>query len=102
MPPLCDDCGGVLKPRVTFFGEALPDGAMENAVYETGKCDLMLVVGSTLEVFPAASIPVLAVRGGAKLIIVNVGNTAMDSLADVFIDGKAGEVLPALISLGGA
>lgn len=97
VPPRCDRCGGLLKPRVTFFGEALPEGAMENAAHESSNCDLMIVVGSTLEVFPAASCPLIAKRSGAKMVIVNVGKTAMDELADVLIDGKAGEILPRII-----
>ncbi len=97
VPPHCEKCGGLLKPRVTFFGEALPEGAMENASYESANCDLMLVVGSTLEVFPAASCPLIAKRAGAKIVIVNVGATAMDELADILIDGKAGEILPQIV-----
>lgn len=97
VPPLCEACEGLLKPKVTFFGEALPQGAMESAAHESSNCDLMIVVGSTLEVFPAASCPLIAKRAGAKLIIVNVGKTAMDEIADVRIDGKAGEMLPQIV-----
>jgi NAD-dependent deacetylase len=97
IPPYCRACGGLLKPRVTFFGEALPAGAMERAAAAANVCDLLLVVGSSLLVYPAASIPLMAKRVGAKLIIVNVGETAQDELADVKIDGRAGEVLPQLI-----
>jgi NAD-dependent deacetylase len=97
LPPLCDACGGLLKPKVVFFGEALPPGAMEAAAEAASTCDLLLVVGSTLQVFPAASIPLVARRAGAWVVIVNVGPTAMDELADVVIDGKAGAVLPAIL-----
>jgi len=100
MPPTCRACGGMLKPRVVFFGEALPRGAMEQAADAATSADLMLVVGSSLAVFPAASLPLLAKRAGAALIIVNVGETAMDELADVFIDAKAGEVLPQIVEPG--
>jgi NAD-dependent deacetylase len=97
LPPRCDACGGLLKPRVVFFGEALPPGAMEAAAEAAATCDLLLVVGSTLQVFPAASIPLVARRAGARIVIVNVGPTAMDELADVVVDGKAGEVLPGIL-----
>ena len=97
MPPLCDKCDGMLKPRVTFFGEQLPTGAMENAAYACANCDLMIVVGSTLAVFPAASLPLMARRAGAKIIIINLGPTEMNEVADILIDDKAGEVLPLLL-----
>jgi NAD-dependent deacetylase len=97
MPPRCDKCGGMLKPRVTFFGEQLPAGAMENAAYACANCDLMIVVGSTLAVFPAASLPMMARRAGAKIIIINLGPTEMNEVADILIDDKAGEVLPLLL-----
>ena len=100
MPPTCSACGGTLKPRVVFFGESLPHGAMEDAATASTSADLMLVVGSTLAVFPAASLPLLAKRAGASLVIVNVGETAMDELADVFVDAKAGEVLPRMVEPG--
>ncbi|MDJ0761629.1 MAG: NAD-dependent deacylase [Myxococcota bacterium] len=93
LPPPCPSCGGRLKPRVVFFGESLPAGAMENAALAASECDLLLVVGSTLEVYPAASLPGIAKQNGANVIIVNVGQTALDHLADIRIDAKAGEVL---------
>jgi NAD-dependent deacetylase len=99
MPPLCRYCGGVLKPRVVFFGEPLPQGAMAQAASHASQCDLFLVVGSTLTVFPAASLPVIAKRSGARIAIINLGPTAMDEIADVRIDAKAGEVLPAIVGL---
>jgi len=99
LPPLCKKCGGVLKPKVVFFGEALPAGAMERAAEYSAACDLFLVVGSTLTVFPAASLPLVARRNNAKIIIVNLGSTAMDEIADVRLDAKAGEVLPGIVGL---
>ncbi len=100
VPPRCSACGGALKPRVVFFGEALPSNAMETAAQAASQCDLLLVVGSTLQVYPAASLPLVAKRSMAKVIIVNVGETAMDEVADVFIDAKAGEVLPRIVGMG--
>jgi NAD-dependent deacetylase len=97
LPPKCRRCGGGLKPRVVFFGEALPAGAMDDAIALCASCDLLLVVGSTLQVHPAASLPLVARQAGARIVIVNVGETAMDEIADVFLDGKAGDILPRLI-----
>jgi NAD-dependent deacetylase len=102
LPPRCRACGGVLKPKVVFFGEALPSGAMDDAATAVTSADLMLVVGSTLAVYPAASLPLAAKRAGAALVIVNVGETAMDEIADVRIDAKAGDVLPDLVARGEA
>ena len=79
--PRCGACGGVLKPRIVFFGEMLDAGAMERAREEAAHADLMLVLGSSLVVQPAASIPALALRHGGLLAIVNQGATPLDSLA---------------------
>lgn len=97
LPPPCRACGGRLKPRVVFFGEALPERALRAAMAAATSCDLLLVVGSTLQVHPAASLPPMAKQVGARVVIVNVGPTAMDELADAFLDGPAGVVLPRLL-----
>jgi NAD-dependent deacetylase len=97
MPPRCRVCGGgFLKPTVVLFGEPMPDGAVAEARGLALDADVMLVVGSSLVVFPAADIPVVALRGGATLIVVNAEPTPLDSLADVVIRGRSGEVLPEL------
>ena len=97
LPPHCAECGGMLKPRVVFFGEPLPQDALTRAEQAVSKCDLLLVVGSTLEVYPAASLPLTAKRYRARIIIVNVGRTALDQIADVRIDAKAGETLSMIV-----
>ena len=79
--PHCARCGGVYKPDITFFGEALPEGAFRGALALAERCDLMVVLGSSLVVQPAASIPLAAVRGGARLALVNRGATPLDRLA---------------------
>ena len=79
--PRCDRCGGVPKPEITFFGEMLPVEALNRAERESRAADLMVVLGSSLVVQPAASLPVLAVRGGADLVIVNDGATPLDGYA---------------------
>ena len=95
--PLCPRCGGVIKPNVILFGEQLPIRELQGAQDVTRKSDVMLIVGSSLEVAPASDIPVLASRTGARLIIVNLDPTPADSLADVVIHARASEVLPEIV-----
>jgi NAD-dependent deacetylase len=95
--PACADCGGILKPDVVFFGELLPEAAMERAADLSASARLMLVVGSALEVYPVAGLPLDTLRGGGALAIVNRGPTALDSRATVKLDGGAGELLPRLV-----
>jgi NAD-dependent deacetylase len=97
MPPRCRICGGTfLKPTAVFFGEAMPEAAVIEARRLAEAADVMLVVGSSLVVFPAAEIPVVAVRAGAPLIVLNAEPTPLDRFAEVVIRGRAGEVLPEL------
>ncbi|MEN8005936.1 MAG: Sir2 family NAD-dependent protein deacetylase [Candidatus Krumholzibacteriota bacterium] len=79
--PVCDRCGGVFKPDITFFGEMLPAGALENAIALAGSVDLLLVLGSSLVVQPAASVPLATLETGGRLAIVNLGETPLDSRA---------------------
>jgi NAD-dependent protein deacetylase/lipoamidase len=95
--PDCDDCHGILKPEIIFFGEALPGETLEQATMHASACDLCLVIGSTLVVYPAAYMPAYAVRNGAKLAIINLSETPMDTQADVLINGKAGEIMSAVM-----
>ena len=100
MPPRCKSCGGIfLKPTVVLFGEPMPVQAMQEAFALARNADVMLVVGSSLVVHPAADIPLAAARSGAHLIIVNAEPTPFDSLAEVVIHGRAGEVLPEILNL---
>lgn len=95
LPPRCLVCGGRhLKPQVVFFGEALPSGAMMEAFRMARECDLMIVVGSSLQVYPAADVPEVARERGAPLVIVNDEPTPLDVAATVVIRGRSGEVLP--------
>jgi NAD-dependent deacetylase len=84
--PHCPQCGGVIKPAITFFGEMLPEGALETALAEAARCDLMLVLGSSLVVYPAAGVPQLAVESGARLAVVNAGATPLDRYAECRLD----------------
>ncbi|HSM54700.1 MAG TPA: NAD-dependent deacylase [Candidatus Sulfomarinibacteraceae bacterium] len=93
--PRCS-CGGVLKPNVILFGEQLPVRALTESKRQARQCDLMLVVGSSLEVAPAGDLPLLARDHGARLIIVNYGETYADHIADVVLHADVVEVLPQL------
>jgi NAD-dependent deacetylase len=100
MPPHCKVCGGAfLKPTVVLFGEPMPVPAVQEAFALAREADVMLVVGSSLVVRPAADIPLAAIRSGAHLIIVNAEPTPLDSLAEVVIHGRSGEVLPEILNL---
>ncbi|GHV86571.1 NAD-dependent protein deacetylase [Spirochaetia bacterium] len=79
--PRCGKCGGVVKPAITFFGEGLPVHALAAAEKEAAAADLMLVLGTSLTVFPAAGLPRITQRNGGKIIIVNAMETPMDASA---------------------
>ena len=97
-PPSCPSCGGqFLKPTVVLFGEALPVGALRDAQALAMAADVVLIVGSSLQVYPAAGIPRLARQHGAELCIVNAEPTPFDEVASAVIHGKAGEVLPEIV-----
>ena len=97
--PPCPRCESVLKPDVVMFGEFLPVAAMERAGDLAREAGLLLVVGSTLEVYPVAGLPEETVSSGGALAIVNRGATPVDRLADVRIDAGAGETLAAVSTL---
>jgi len=102
MPPRCRACGGsFLKPTVVLFGEPMPVAAVQEAVGLARQADVMLVVGSSLVVYPAADIPLVALRSGAPMIVINAEPTPFDELAEVVIHGKSGEVLPEIVALIG-
>jgi NAD-dependent deacetylase len=94
--PLCPGCGSVLKPDVVFFGELLPEGAIDRAFALAASAQLMLVVGSALEVYPVAGLPYETLNAGGAVAIVNRGPTAFDSRATLKLDAAAGETLSAL------
>ncbi|MDD5723936.1 MAG: Sir2 family NAD-dependent protein deacetylase [Syntrophales bacterium] len=95
--PECEKCHGILKPDAVFFGEMLPPDTLNAATDHSMRCDLFLVVGSSLVVHPAALMPAYAKEAGAKLIIVNIGDTPYDSRADILIEGKAGDVMSKMV-----
>ena len=91
--PDCPDCQGILKPDAVFFGEALPQETLQEAIRRSRHCDLFIVIGSTLVIYPAAYVPTYAAEAGAKLAIVNLTPTPFDHYAAVIIRDKAGDVM---------
>jgi NAD-dependent protein deacetylase/lipoamidase len=97
--PCCSDCGGFLKAATILFGQRVPEAELARARELTLSCDLFLVVGSSLKVTPAATLPRLALDNDVPLIIINLQPTPMDDYAEIVINEKAGVVLPPLVSL---
>jgi len=95
VPPRCR-CGSMIRPDVVWFGELLPGEAVERAYTALESCDVMLVVGTSGVVYPVAGFPGVARRAGARIIEVNPEATPITQLADVFLEGTAGDVLPRL------
>lgn len=95
--PKCDECGGIMKSATISFGQPMPEAETMEAQRRAQQSEVFIVVGSSLVVFPAAQMPMIAKQNGAKLIIVNLGETAYDEYADVRIAGKAGEVMERLV-----
>jgi len=98
LPPLCRECNGVIRPNVIFFGEMLPGEAINTAMMEAAQADFIIGIGSSMVVYPAAQIPVIAKENGARFLIVNAEVTNLDLIADYVINGKAGEILPEIVN----
>ena len=96
-PPRCAECGSPLRPDVVWFGEMLPADAVSRAQDLAERCDLMLVVGTSGTVWPAAELPHLARRAGAVLIEVNLEASELTPIVQLFLRGPAGSLLPALV-----
>lgn len=94
IPPHCPRCGSLLRPDVVWFGEPLPSRVWEQAVIEASNADLVLVVGTSGVVMPAAMIPLLVKQHGGVIVEVNVEPSNITASADIFLKGKAGEILP--------
>jgi NAD-dependent deacetylase len=90
-PPLCRECGGIIKPNAIFFGEMLPRVPWERAIELTRQSDLFIVLGSSLQVSPANILPDIALKAGTKLVIINLAPTPYDGDADLLIQHKIGE-----------
>ena len=96
IPPKCT-CGGRLKPNVVFFGESLPEKVLIEAEYYAKNCDMILVIGSSLVVYPAAQIPMIAKDNGALFAIINIDSTPLDNIADIVINNNASTILSEII-----
>jgi NAD-dependent deacetylase len=95
--PHCPHCDALVRPDVVWFGEILPAQALDRAFAVSAECDLMLVVGTSGAVQPAASLPLVARRSGATVIEVNPNPSQITPLAHIFLQGPSGEVLPRLV-----
>lgn len=95
--PRCDDCGGILKPATVSFGQSMPEKETQEAYHRSSLCNLFIVVGSSLVVQPAASMPLVARENGARLVIINRDSTPYDDMADVLIHGQAGPTLASIL-----
>ena len=97
LPPLCPNCGSPLRPDVVWFGEALPAEGLRVASEAARSCDVLLSVGTSGLVYPAASLPYEALKSGATVIEINPDPTPLSALTDFAVRGEAGEVLPTLV-----
>ena len=95
--PICDECDGLLKAAVINFGQSMPLEAMMQAEKDIQSCDLFIVLGSSLQVYPAAALPQVAKRNGAELAIINREATPLDHLADIVMHEELGKSLDFLI-----
>ncbi len=97
-PPDCATCGGIVKSATISFGQTMPEGPMRRAQELALACDLFLAIGSSLVVYPAAALPVLAKRNGAVLVIINRESTELDDVADLVINAEIGPVMERFIA----
>ncbi len=95
--PRCRLCGGLLKPATVSFGQSMPQDVLRKAEEAAVSCEVFMAVGSSLVVHPAAGLPLLAKRGGARLIIINRTKTPLDEMADLVVNDEIGKVLPAMV-----
>ena len=96
--PRCEKCGGWLKPATISFGQAMPEAETKKAFQEAAMADVLLVIGSSLQVYPAAAIPTETERSGGLVAIINNEPTAQDHIAHIVLHGKAGEILKTLVN----
>jgi len=94
IPPLCPNCGALLRPHVVWFGESLSPTILQKSIHLSSECDVMFVIGTSTVVQPAASLPFEASKAGAKIVEINLDPTPLSLYADFSIRGKSGEILP--------
>ena len=95
----CDECNGLLKPNAIFFGEPLDSTVIQQADDMIEKCDLLIVLGSSLLVSPVSFYPTKAISHGAKVVIINIQKTHIDPHAEVVLHEKIGDVLPLIVDI---
>lgn len=94
LPPTCYVCKGILKPDIVFFNEPIPAFAKNRSFDEVNKADVMLIIGTNAEVLPAAELPLVAKKNGAKIIEININKSHItNTVTDIFLEGKATEIL---------
>lgn len=98
-PPFCAHCGNLVRPGVVWFGEALPAPALAAAEHAAGQCDVMLVVGTSGQVYPAAGLALQARRAGAQVVVLNPAPTDLDDAAHLVLAGTSAQVLPGLLDV---
>ncbi len=96
-PPICPECGGKIRPSVVWFGEMLPYDTLMKSQDEAASCDVFFSVGTSAEVYPAADLPIIALRNGALLVEVNPNETVLSRVAHIRLKAPSGEALPILI-----
>jgi NAD-dependent deacetylase len=94
LPPRCPECGSLLRPHIVWFGESLDPVVLDRAIAAVRACDVLLVVGTSALVHPAASLALLAAESGARLIEINPDETPLTPRADASLRGRAGDILP--------
>ena len=98
MPPLCQ-CGNILRPNVVWFGESLPQDVWQKAIIHASTCDIMIVIGTSLVVSPANTLPIHAKQNNATIVEINLEKTVMSSYMDLSIRGTGSSTLPEFISI---
>jgi NAD-dependent deacetylase len=99
-PPVCPNCGSLLKPDFIFFGEGIPEEAYFGSVNVAENCDAFVIIGTSGQVSPANMIPGIAKRHGAKIIEINLEpSTYTNYITDIYLQGKSGEILPQIDAL---
>lgn len=100
LPPNCMVCRGILKPEMVFFNEPIPPITIQQSFEAAEKADVFLIIGTNADVYPANNIPLRAKENGAKIIEINIVETHFtDTITDVFLKGKAGEIMDSLAAM---
>jgi len=96
-PFKCEMCGDWIRPDVVWFGEPIPEKSLTDSISSAERCDLFITIGTSGVVQPAASLPAVAKRSGAFVVEINLQPTPVTPMADLFIEGKSGQILPVLV-----